>query len=99
MTPITRLVSFVKGTSALPAGSWILKNVTIGPAGQNYGSISFPSTNQAPAACRATMSASCLGSHGFHMMITYQPVSRFWDFQGIEAGTFIVLTAILVAVA
>jgi hypothetical protein len=45
------------------------------------------------------MSASCLGSHGFHTLITYQPASRFWDFQGIEAGIFLVLAAALVTVA
>jgi hypothetical protein len=32
-------------------------------------------------------------------MITYQPVGRFWDFQGIEAAIFIVLAAALVALA
>jgi hypothetical protein len=57
MSPIARLASFVQGP---PAGSWILANVTIGPKGQNYGSISYPTSDQAPAACRASMSPSCL---------------------------------------
>jgi hypothetical protein len=100
MPPIARLFSFVQGPDAAPAGSWVVRsNAIIGPNGQNYGSISFPSSDQVPAACRASMSASCLGSHGFRTMITYQPASRFWAFQGIEAGIFIVLAAALVALA
>jgi hypothetical protein len=42
---------------------------------------------------------SCLAAHGFHARILYQPASRFWIFQGIEAGIFIVLAAALIAVA
>ena len=100
MTPITKLFSFTQGPNAEPAGSCVVRsNAVIGPNGQNLGSISYPSSDQVPAACRASMSASCLGSHGFHTLITYQPASRFWDFQGIEAGIFLVLAAALVTVA
>ena len=38
-------------------------------------------------------------SHGFHQLVTYQPASRFWAFQGIEAAFFVVLAALLIAVA
>jgi hypothetical protein len=38
-------------------------------------------------------------AHGFHDLITYQPAGRFWAFQGIEAGIFLVLAAALIAVA
>ena len=41
----------------------------------------------------------CLASHGFHQMITYQPASRFWAFQGIEAGIFVLLARALVGFA
>jgi hypothetical protein len=37
------------------------------------------------------------GSNG--TLLTYQPVDRFWAFQGIETGIFIVLAAGLVALA
>jgi hypothetical protein len=30
-------------------------------------------------------------------VLVYQPASRFWTFQGIEAGIFIALAAALVA--
>jgi hypothetical protein len=96
LTPTTKLVSFIHGP---PPGAWIFTKATIGPHGQNYGSISYPSTNQVPAACRASMSPSCLASHGFHYLVTYQPVSRFWAFQGIEACIFLGLAAAAVALA
>ncbi len=35
----------------------------------------------------------------FRGFITYQPASRYWAFQGIETGIFVVLAAILLTVA
>jgi hypothetical protein len=31
--------------------------------------------------------------------VTYQPASRYWAFQGIETGIFLLLAAALIAVA
>jgi hypothetical protein len=60
-----------------------------------------------PAACHAYFSQGeaqaklfrCLTSHGYAQYITYQPAARYWPFQFIEAGIFVVLAAALVAVA
>jgi hypothetical protein len=35
---------------------------------------------------------------GFRSFVTYQPASRFWAFQGIETGVFLVLATILLTV-
>jgi hypothetical protein len=43
--------------------------------------------------------ASCIASAGFRQFTTYQPISRYWAFQGIEAGLFLALAAALVALA
>ena len=57
-----------------------------------------------PAACEKFMSGlkpdplPCLMAHGYRGFVTYQPASRFWAFQGIETGIFVVLAAILLAV-
>jgi hypothetical protein len=64
-----------------------------------------------PASCRALMHLgggnpqpsfhavlSCLTAHGYRDFITYQPANRFWAFQGIEAGIFVFLAAVLIAV-
>ena len=38
-------------------------------------------------------------AHGYHLLVTYQPDSCLWAFQGIEAGIFLVLAVALVAFA
>ena len=38
-----------------------------------------------------------MSAHGYRGYLTYQPASRFWVFQGIEAGIFVVLAAALIA--
>jgi hypothetical protein len=47
--------------------------------------------NSLPASCARVLS-------GYRGFLTYQPASRFWAFQGIEAGLFVVLAAVLLAV-
>jgi hypothetical protein len=41
---------------------------------------------------------SCLAQHGFTQYLTYQPATRYWPFQFIETGIFVVLAAALIAV-
>jgi hypothetical protein len=50
-----------------------------------------------PAAYHAV--ASCAQAHGIRGYVTYQPASRYWAFQGIETGIFLLLAAALIAVA
>jgi len=42
---------------------------------------------------------ACVRDAGYRRYLTYQPAGRFWIFQGIEAGIFVVLAAALIAVA
>ena len=57
-----------------------------------------------PSACRNLASQSpqkffpCLTARGYHGFITYQPADRYWAFQGIETGIFVLLAAALIAV-
>ena len=53
-----------------------------------------------PAACRSIAQGRiipCMAARGFHAQAIYQPATRFWAFQGIEAGIFVVLAAALIA--
>jgi hypothetical protein len=43
--------------------------------------------------------AQCLTQHGYTQWMSYQPGSRFWTFQWIEAGWLLALSAVLIAVA
>ena len=42
--------------------------------------------------------ARCLGQHGHTLWASYQPASRFWPFQWIEAGWLLALSVLLIAV-
>jgi hypothetical protein len=42
---------------------------------------------------------SCMSNAGFRQFTTYQPASRYWAFQGIEAGIYVAVAAALLAVA
>ena len=66
----------------------------------------FP-VSAVPTVCRvhngglhpsATM-LSCLTKHGYAQYVTYQPAYRYWPFQFIEAGIFVILAAGLIALA
>ena len=46
-----------------------------------------------------TSPAQCLTAHGYTQWQSYQPGSRFWTFQWIEAGWLLALSALLIAVA
>jgi hypothetical protein len=97
LTPVSRLLPFGAGNG--PSGSWALPTVFTGPGGQRYGSFTF---QDVPAACRGLWPnppyTPCMTAQGFRKLITYQPAGRFWAFQGIEAGIFLVLAAVLIAV-
>ena len=72
----------------------------------SYGSLLFQiPVSDLPASCARTangasaIAPSCRAAlDGFRGFITYQPASRYWAFQGIETGVFVLLAAILLAV-
>jgi hypothetical protein len=41
---------------------------------------------------------SCMQAHGWRGFATYQPADRYWPFQGIETGIYVLLAAALIAV-
>jgi hypothetical protein len=102
MTPLSKVLPLAAMTpgapSAVPAGSWVVGALSaIGPNGHNYGdAIQF---SFMPATCRSLSPGHwvpCMAAHGFHSQVIYQPATRFWAFQGIEAGIFVVLAATLI---
>ncbi len=103
MAPVTKVFGLLGGNPG-PGGAWILSEGLVGPTGKSLGpGIDF---SQIPAACQVApppggkgLLGQCLASHGFHQMTTYQPASRFWAFQGMEAGIFVLLALALVGFA
>ena len=107
VTPVT--VYYKLTAPFIPTGSYLgIAQGIIGPDGQtavlNDGVPSYDGV-PIPAAClhaAATPNPQaplpCLAAHGYRGYVTFQPASRFWAFQGIETGIFVVLAAILLGV-
>ena len=107
MTPVT---AYYKLTAPFtPAGSYLGvsqgvvgangKPLTAGPNSYGYNGAPIP------AGCmRFTGGPNpgavvpCLSAHGYRGYVTYQPAGRFWAFQGIETGIFVMLAVVLLAV-
>ena len=66
---------------------WIISSMPVNAAGQ--------AISRAPQACMTRSISNnflqCLSSQGVRMGISYQPASRYWMFQWLEAGIFLVL--------
>jgi len=70
----------------------------------SYGGVPVPIASM-PSTCQALFFqrspqkfGPCLAAHGYHAFISYQPAGRYWAFQGIETGIFVLLAAALLAV-
>lgn len=107
MTPVT--VYYNLRSNFAPSGSYLqVSQGVVGPNGQpptaGPGSLvwqGFP----IPAPCRQAFVSlgpkgipDCLAAHGYRGYLIYQPASRFWAFQGIETGIYVVLAAALLGV-
>jgi hypothetical protein len=113
MTPVTTKFSIAAATPYIPKGAvWQVGQGFLGPHGPlnlpplpggNVVEVvgnGFP-LSAVPSACQTHHIATvlpCLASHGYAQYVTYQPATRYWPFQFIEAGIFVAFAALLVAV-
>ena len=91
----------------VPAGSWQLSSGVISKSGQ-VDSLPASCRGEFPADLAQAggkmttgqlhSAFACLQSAGFRHFDTYQPANRYWAFQGIETGLFVLLGAALLAV-
>jgi hypothetical protein len=110
---LSAVTVYYKVTSNLrPPGSfWQLASGIVGPNGlaidqnTNGNAVYGVPANYLPPSCTQvsrgafTPPPSCVQavSH-FRGFLTYQPADRYWTFQGIETGIFVILAAALIAV-
>lgn len=100
--PVVKALPLISASGGAPPGAWVISTSIAGPAGQSLGTSLSP--GDIPAACQLVhlgdkgQTFSCLASHGFSQVVTYQPAGRFWAFQGIEGAIFLVLAAALVGI-
>jgi hypothetical protein len=114
LTALTKTFSFLHPPVLPTGSYWLVSGSVIGPGGPvpsihasgpgvSFGGVHLPLA-ALPHACQALVFqsslkfGSCLAAHGYRAMITYQPASRYWTFQGIETGIFVLLAAALIAV-
>ncbi len=103
LTPVTEHFRFGGSTGGLPAGSWVISSDIVGPGGVSLGhGISLGALPQAclrSGVAEKSLLLPCLVAHGYRQVVSFQPASRFWAIQGIEASLFLVAAAALVGVA
>ena len=79
-------------TAGGKSGDWILGSHAVNAAGHAVTTV--------PVACRNAFGGpmafqDCLSRTGIKLAVTYQPASRFWDFQLIECGIFVAAALLL----
>jgi len=101
----------VTGSFTPPGQAWVLAQGGVSKTGRvvatGWGDL-YPAL---PASCQkllpgsptaksgASLNAafSCMQAHGWRGFATYQPSGRYWPFQGIETGIYLLLAAALIA--
>jgi hypothetical protein len=115
LMPAVTTITSMTSTWSPPGIAWVLGTNVIGKNGlilnSAYGANGIPLT----AACAKLVPTplpagpgsgnpvaavlSCMQSAGYRQAVSYQPGWRYWPFQGIEAGIYVLLAAALLAVA
>jgi len=81
-----------------PPGSWLANGWYTGPDGQRLSSATVTSLVNKLEASKSALGnpAQWLEQHHDTYWISYQATSRFWSFQGAEAGILLAITAMFV---
>ncbi|HEV2685302.1 MAG TPA: ABC transporter permease [Actinomycetota bacterium] len=101
LTPVSKVLPFNKVFDVAKSGEWLLSRTYLNESGRTVGArFTLPDI---PAACHPGNVnggglPACLTAHGWHVALTYQPASRFWPFQWMEAGMFLTLAAVLLLI-
>jgi len=79
------------------AGAWVLSATLVDPSGRTLGNDGAAqlSTTSGPCAPSAGGGDGCMveiNRLGYRQQAAYQPLERFWPFQGIETGIYALLT-------
>jgi hypothetical protein len=93
--PITIQVGDIGGA---PRADWVLADWTTDPAGHR---LATPDINRLIRGlfARGVDPRTWLPQHGYTSWVSYQPASRFWSFQLIEASVLCVLSLVLATAA
>jgi hypothetical protein len=96
LAPLHR--SVLAGDSGLGPGDWVLSNNLVDGGGRQ-----ITAAREELAVAHAQLAGidphTYIVTLGWKRLITYQPASRFWTFQLLEAGLFVGLAALVVLAA
>lgn len=97
LDPLTVTYPYGTDSPRLGSGDWVLNSEVIDRSGAILGR----EVTSHPCSALADRAAgeACAVQNGFRFVDTYQPLSRFWQFQLIESALFLGLSAIVLAVA
>lgn len=114
MSPVTAYYGVVAANFNPPAGYLAVGGGVVNKAGQViprlFGGTNVDGVplRALPASCQKIFHGggagmehaflSCAQSAGFRQFFSYQPISRYWAFQGIETGIYAAVAALLIAV-
>jgi hypothetical protein len=112
MTALTNIYRFGYHVRQPTGSYWLISQGLVGPDGKVLSTPTLGSgaringvpISEIPSACRALAfqaplkMVSCLATRGYRGIITYQPANRYWAFQGIETGIFVLLATALIVV-
>jgi hypothetical protein len=99
MTPLSGVYPLAGSTINPPTGSWVISQGIVTTSGRSLGSLTpgiIPAVCQPGASGDKSGIVGCLASHGFRQVVTFQPGTRFWAFQGLEAAVFVIAAAALI---
>jgi hypothetical protein len=110
MAAKTLTYPLTKGAPPFSHGDWILSTKMVDSAGHSVGNGFgldlgllaprcpglIPADGRFPS--KETVDA-CVNRLGLHVVARYQPVGRYWTFQGIETGIFVLLSAALIVLS
>jgi hypothetical protein len=101
LPPVARVSDPTQGNPTPYNGDWVFNNgfSYVDHAGHAVSSAQVASLCSDTAKGTYAGFTSCLHDHGIQFLNLYQPADRFWLFQGIESGLFLVLALALVVLA
>lgn len=105
LPPVVLTTSLLLSTTPAPAASlvtansWILSNTTIDRQGRPVPPDELFNCQElfGPKASNIEEYNQCISKHGLQNRYVYQPEDRFWLFQAIESGIYLLLAALLFA--
>jgi hypothetical protein len=98
LAPLVTSNTNVPGTAWI-IGQWWTKDGRFAFAGRIPETIFNRFCNLPPGPSGPPDPTQCLAPHGYTLWTSYQPASRFWTFQWIEAGWLLALSVLLIAAA